>query len=373
METSGYVPAIRVDLSDLADLVVRPGPAATVYLTTDPAVENASSHSQLRWRAVREDLAAQGTPEKVLDTVDDLVPDAHRWGGCLTVVAGSDGVRLVESHPEPPVRDLGRWAELCSVGAVIEWRQMEPAHLLVLVDRQGADLIAYRARQPDVVREVKGDTYPIHGAAVGGWAQRHHQAKVLENWEQNASLVAQQVVDLAKSIDSQVIAVAGDVRARELLLEALPAELAAEVVQVDGGRAPDGSEDRIAEEVVTAAAAAAARVTREALAKFKEEKGQGERAADGASATIEALARSQVAVLLLHDDPEDTRMAWFGPEPGHIATSRDDLEGMGVREPKQGRLADVAIRAALGTGADVRVVPAHGGPSDGVGALLRWS
>jgi hypothetical protein len=33
---------------------------------------------------------------------------------------------------------------------------------------------------------------------------------------------------------------------------------------------------------------------------------------------------------------------------------------------------DVAIRAALGTGAGVRLVPKAGGPTDGLGAILRW-
>jgi hypothetical protein len=59
----------------------------------------------------------------------------------------------------------------------------------------------------------------------------------------------------------------------------------------------------------------------------------------------------------------------------HVGGSRAQLEAMGVPagDIKQGRLADVAIRAALGTGAGVRVVPEHGGPAEGVGALLRWS
>ncbi|MBV9411271.1 MAG: hypothetical protein JO148_06730, partial [Acidimicrobiia bacterium] len=48
------------------------------------------------------------------------------------------------------------------------------------------------------------------------------------------------------------------------------------------------------------------------MAKFREERGQGDRAADGPAATLEAMSRSQVEVLLVHADPDDTRTAWFG-------------------------------------------------------------
>lgn len=377
METAGPVPDIRTDLADLAGVVTRPGPVATVYLTTDPEVENASVLSEQRWRALREELAGQGAPAEVIERVGELVPDAHHAGRCLCVVAGADGVRLRESHAEPPARDVARWAELPSLVPIIEWRQMEPAHLLVLVDRQGADLIAYRPRRPDLVGEVKGTTYPVHDAAAGGWAQRHHQQNVRGNWEQNAGQVAAEVVQVAKATDAEVIVVAGDVRARQLFIDALPTDLAVRCVPVDGGRGPDGSEDVVAEQAVRAAATAAARVTRDVLAKFREEIGQRDRAVDGAAATISALARAQAALLLVHDDlndgPADGRTAWYGPEPGHVATSRGDLEAMGVRDARQGRLADVLVRAALGTGADVRVVPEHGGPSEGAGAILRWS
>jgi hypothetical protein len=375
MKSPGLVPDTGVDLSDLAKLVTMPAPVATIYLTTDADVENAASRSALRWRAVRDDLASQGAPEEVLVAIDSVVPDAHHAGGCLTVVAGTEGVRLAESHPDAPTRDVGRWAELASLAPLIEWRQTEPAHLVVLVDRQGADLIAYRPRGADLIEEVKGGTHPIHPTSTGGWSQRRHQARVQENWAHNAARVAEEVAQLAKAVEAQLIVVAGDVRARELLMAALPTELAGRTSQISGGRGPDGSEDHVSAEVVREVAAVAAGVTRDVLAEFKEERGQHDRAADGVPATIAALARAQAGLLLVNDDLGHERAAWFGPEPSHIGARRSDLEAMGVaaRDIREGRLADVAIRAALGTGAAIRVVPEHGGPSDGIGALLRWS
>ena len=81
---------------------------------------------------------------------------------------------------------------------------------------------------------------------------------------------------------------------------------------------------------------------------------------------------AQVDVLLVHDDPDEDRQAWFGPEPIHVALTEDMVAAMGVDQPRQARLADVAVRAALGTGAGVRVVP-PAGASEGLGAILRWS
>jgi hypothetical protein len=56
----------------------------------------------------------------------------------------------------------------------------------------------------------------------------------------------------------------------------------------------------------------------------------------------------------------------------HIASAPDELRELGVDEPHEARLVDVAIRAALGTGAGVRVIPEHGPVSEAIGGLLRW-
>src|SRR5207249_7216531 len=113
--------------------------------------------------------------------------------------------------------------------------------------------------------------------------------------------------------------------------------------------------------------------TTELLHKLREELGQGDRGVTGPAATIGALARGQVEVLLLADDPDDTRRAWFGPDPAQVATTVDDVRAMGVARPIEGRLGDVLLRATLGTGAGVRIAPAAAVLEEGVGAILRWA
>jgi hypothetical protein len=71
---------------------------------------------------------------------------------------------------------------------------------------------------------------------------------------------------------------------------------------------------------------------------------------------LAALDAGQVETLLVHDEPTEDRRARF------------DRDGTSV----EGRLADVAIRAAHFSGADVRVVPDAIVGGDCVAALLRW-
>ena len=63
--------------------------------------------------------------------------------------------------------------------------------------------------------------------------------------------------------------------------------------------------------------------------------------------------------------------AWSGPEPLHIGLDEANVRAMGVDEPWEARAIDVAIRAALGSGAEVRVVP-KSVVDRNLGAILRF-
>ena len=116
-----------------------------------------------------------------------------------------------------------------------------------------------------------------------------------------------------------------------------------------------------------------ARRDKEALLDaFEGELGQHDRAVQGAARTLGALSRSQVEVLLVREELEPERTAWFGPDAGQVAPDRATLQQLGVEAPTEAALVDVAITAALGTGASVLVLPADEGPDEGIGALLRW-
>jgi hypothetical protein len=373
MESSGVTPSVAVRPSELVELAHASGPFATVYLTTEAEIENAAPRSELRWKALREHLTNEGAATDVLAAIDPSVVNAHRFGQCLAVVANTTGVVHVEHHQEPPKRDLGRWSPLPSLAPLIEWRQSSPPHVVVLADRRGADLFVFRPGAADGHREAGGASDPLTRSAPGGWSQRRYQQRAENTWERNADDVAKELARLVDESAARVVIAAGDVRALQLLQEALPDEITSILELVDGGRSPDGSLGSIADDVVRLVATVAARDTVAIVEKFREERGQADRAAEGPAATLAALAASQVEVLLVHDDPADQRQAWFGEEPGQLALNPDDVRELGARMPQAARLPDVAIWAALRTGAGVRIVPQAGGPGDGIGAILRWS
>jgi peptide subunit release factor 1 (eRF1) len=109
------------------------------------------------------------------------------------------------------------------------------------------------------------------------------------------------------------------------------------------------------------------------LQRFQEEVGQRDLAVQGKDNTLEALSRAQVETLLVYDHVEDDRPAFFTSEPVPVAATEARLGEMGVEPRTKGRMVDVVIRAALGTGAGVRIIPAESGVADNVGALLRWA
>jgi hypothetical protein len=194
------------------------------------------------------------------------------------------------------------------------------------------------------------------------------------------------------------VAAAGDVRALQLLREQAPKRVR-ELLCVVGGEY--GSLEAVLAEADKLAADRVEADNRALLDRLAEELGQaavpgagrGDRAVEGAAATLAALARGQVATLLLTGlFLDDRRTAWFGPAPTDVAADRDALAGLGVPDPVEGRLVDVAVRAALGTGAEVRVLdpgdetrsaegrgathdapaPPEHAPAEGLGALLRF-
>lgn len=384
MESSGTTPPggqSPAAVPDIAATFDGPGPFVTVYLGTAAAVAQAAQQSELRWKALRGGLEEAGAPAEALAAIDPLVADAHQKGRTLAVVADGGGLRLARHEPEPPARDAGWVAPLPRVGPLLEWAQTAVPHLVVLADRAGADIVVFTrgvdrtgsGEAPVLsVGEENGDDPTLRRNSPGGWSQRRYQNRAENLWEQNAKAVADQVAALVNETGARLVVVAGDVRALQLLREHLPEAVVELLREVDGSRAPGSGLDEIADDVVKLAATVAAEDTVAFLRQFKEERGQRDLAAAGVQPTIEALAAARVDTLLIHDDPDDDRRAWFGPEPGMVALDGRTLSDMGVENPREARLVDVAIRAAFATGSAVRIVPSAGSVKEGIGAILRF-
>lgn len=374
MESSG--PSQRVARqvlgADVLGVFDGAAPFVSVYLDVTAGVEQAARKALLHWKSARRDLEAKGAPLRALDAIEASLPTASGDGDTLAVIADAEGVRHRSFQPEPPTRDVARVGALPYVAPLLEWRQSMPNHVVVLADRKGADIFASVRDGADVERHFEGDTVEITRVHAGGWSQRRFQQRAEDAWEANAADVARIVTKLVDRLEVRVVAAAGDVRAMQFLRDELPERARSVLHVIEGTRAEDGSIDEVADEVTRVVATAVAGDTVALMEKFREEHGQHDKAADGPARTIEALAASRVETLLVHDDPDDERTCWIGPDPAHIATDRNAVAAMGVAEPAEARLVDALIRAAAGTGAGVWITPKAGGPTDGVGALLRW-
>jgi hypothetical protein len=390
-----------VHQAEIARVFETDGPFTSVYMDTEGDVEQAADRVALRWKNLRGSMLAAGVPEGTVAAIDPLVEGSHTAGATLAVIAGVDGPRYVANLPDPPPRDtLLRHGALPDVLPLLASAQAAVPHLAVLTDRTGADMAA-RGVADDQARaeRVEGRVTPhLHKAQAGGWSQPrfHHRAEAI--WESNASEVADALARLVDQVRPRFVAAAGDVRALQLLREQAPKRVR-ELLTVVGGEY--GSLEAVFAEADKLAAAAEEADNRALLDRLAEELGQAadpgadraDRAVEGAGATLAALARGQVATLLLTGlFLDDRRTAWFGPAPTDVAADRDTLAGLGVPGPVEGRLVDVAVRAALGTGAEVRVLdpadetrPATGrgathdapappehAPAEGLGALLRF-
>jgi len=360
--------------TDLTDLLRHEGPFATVYLTSRSDVPNAAQELDRRWKPVRQSLAAQGATDAMLDALDAAVARTnHAAGYTLALVAAGDEVLLDWHLPERPSQDVGWLTSVRRVATVLEAAQTLLPHLVVLVDRTGADLYGFTASGRAIERAVGDDDgQDVQKVQAGGWSQRRYQARAVNEWKDNAHDVADEVARLAKRIDARLIAVGGDVYAVGFLKDALPVELQPKVREIDGAtRHPDGGSDHVADDVKRLVDTVVAAETATIVAKLKEERGQHDLAADGPARVVEALQKAQVATLLVHDDLDDDRTIWFGPDPLQIGTDEAAVRAMGVEEPWEARAVDVCIRAALGSGAEVRVVP-KATLDRNVGAILRF-
>jgi hypothetical protein len=370
MTRSGTRPAPQLDLGDLHDLVSRSGPFVSVYLPLDHAVEDAPRQNELRWRALRREVEDDASPS-ALEAIDRLVADAHRLASDeLAVLATGDDVVIIEgiegSRATKGTALVGATPRLVPLVAS---RQRAVPYVVALVDRRGADLIAVpRGGRVELEEVALSDAASERKLRMRG----RQQARAESGWEEGAEAIAAEVQALAERTGARLLVIGGDDRNSNALHDALPGDTF-EIVRHTGESRAAGSEGDLHDELRRLVHDVAARDSVAVLEKLREELGQEDRAVEGADDTIAALARGQVDLLLVHDDADDDRSAWFGEAFGALTRHRTELQEIGVDEPHEARLVDALVREALLTGAGVRVVPRAGGPAEGIGALLRWA
>ena len=355
-------------MTDLDDLITCSGRVATVVMNAPSALTDAAARFEANWQRARKQLAEADMDAAALEVMDGTVTGLHHGLGSSVVLVQCPGMdTFVEFLDDEVGEALVSYDTLPRLGALLESRQRSIPHVIVVADRAGADIMAIDGGSLVEAIDIEGTTEFIHRGHPGGWSQRRFQQRAENTWESNAAQVADQVAKVARAHGARMVAVAGDVRAVAFLHEHLPKDVSSITHELTGQ-----SDDRIAAETVRATADIVARDTREILEAHRDACGTGN-GADGATATAAALAQGRVATLLVHDDPRDERRGlvdleglWCSGDPTDTATLPEGSDAV------EARLVDVAIRCALRSDAEVHFVPRHGGPAEGIGAILRW-
>jgi hypothetical protein len=352
-------------------------PFVSVYLDTSGAHENANTELEVRWKDILHALDELGVDGATQDALTAARGDS-RLGSTRALVAAGGRVRYAESWPGRVDHDIVRVGSLPYLLPVLCREQQRVAHVIALVDRRGADILAYRGdTAPDVVDGLDATPYPIHKTGAGGWAAHRYENTVEENWRKGAKAVAELIRGAVDDVGAEVVFVAGDVKETALVLDHL-ATVRARVERIRGGRAVDGSDTHVADAVTERLEGYGRARDAEVLTTFADGLGDGNGrplSVDGPAPTVAALRAAAGATLLVSPAAEGQITAWFGPDLLQLALTPKELADEGVEVVGKGDLLDVAVRAALGGDASVRVVPADAdrAPTEGIGAILRYS
>ncbi len=372
------------------------GPFASLYLPTPSLGPQAARDATLRWKNLRRDLAEAGAAEQTLAAMDDAVgvdtwavrnrPKAdpsntaptppvddeaeHAAGQALVVIAAGGDVLLRRPIPDGVGDGAARFAALPWLMPLLEAEQVQAPYLVVLLDRTGAEIWGVGREGRSIDREIDGADWPITRVAAGGWSQRRLQQRAINTWEANAAEVARDVARLAVDLGAERVLVAGEEHSVSAFRGAAPGSLAPLLHTMErGARDERGNAPQVADEVDRHVRSIEAEHTVAVIEQLRSQL-PSRRAVLGAEPVLAALRLGLVDLLLVHDDAEDRRTAWFGADPTAVALDAELLRSLGTDELEQARLVDVAVRSALLLGGSVRAVPGAV-LEDGVGALLR--
>ena len=354
-------------LDRITSLLDDPGPFATAYAEVSRAQEDGDTLAELAARAAHDELVDQGAPASVAEQVRDrLAASTHRPAPVSRcVVASERGVLLDELTAVHRAHPRHTWDVLPDLAEWVQDASLVVPYVLALVDHQGGKVQTFAdgGPQPDREAEVTDDSDHVQRVSAGGWSQARWQRSTEEVWARNAGEVVEEIRRQVTNGPSLLV-LAGDVRSRQLVegeLQNLPAD----VVQLDrGGRAEDGGDEALENEIreVLRGQLIASRLDR--LHELGQQLGRGDRMAVGVRDVAEAFVRGQVDTLYL--DP--VQSAEHELEPG--AYPGLAFGAVQVTGPVQADRALIA--AACLTDADVITAGTEHLFGTPVAAVLRW-
>src|SRR5581483_7325350 len=253
-------------------------------------------------------------------------------------------------------------------------------HLLPLasaVDAEGA-LVAVISRERGIVyrfesgrlEEVVDQSEEQPGQhEQGGWSQARYQRHIDHLVQQHLKLVGDELDRRVQGGRLRIVVVGAD-EMRGDFESALSNEAREAIIgwtTAEGHAGPN----ELLEVVRPLLDEARAREDEEALARFDEHRGRGERAAAGWKQVLDAASDARVDLLFVEEGAKER--AWECPQCGRASADGGScpLDGAKLEERDDG--ADLALRHTVANGGSiVRVGAGALGDAKGIGALLRY-
>lgn len=368
----------------LSNLLAEHGPWTVAYV--DGHGDRPRPEEEGERRAIRDGLRAVGAPEQDVESIDRaLLKDEGVPAPSTQYLLVRHG--KVEIDEQFTGARLGaqvlRHGPVPEVVPLLRHRASDISYLLVETGRDGAEMRLRRAHRTGDIREaeVEGREHEhLQKVREGGLSHRRIQAHAEEVWKHNQSEVADAVDRIVREHGPRFVVVAGDVRARQLLLDQLSSAAREVAVEVEAHTRPSGADDTPVDDAITRAIDDKLRdeitdVTNLASAD------NGAAGARGVDAVREALQEARVATLVLDArlvDSDGTAEALDAPP--WVSTGEGDTAG--ATRIGSVPLAEALARAAVLTDARVLIVEEEpladderrpDRPADHPLALLRWS
>jgi len=347
----------------------------TVHVDLSEDRENPEGLAESRRRSIRDRLHRLGADEPTVQAIDDALSTPSGLPSPFSRYLLARAGEVVVDEPIPGVTQgetlevgvLPRLAPLIATGVD------EFSYLVVQTSRDGGEVAIHRtgAFFPEATASIVGRTDALHKVKGGGSPHHDLHEHVEEVWKQNQQELAVEIDRLVREIRPRLLVVAGDIKARGLLLEAIGQAARSIAVELDANTRSDGTDGaRLDAFVAQQVAAVEQRDRADAIDLLRSRVSQERAAADvGLREVVGALQQAQVDTLFI-DIPAldgETLLALDGvPWVARPGDETGDAAEVGEVAAAEG-----VLRAALLT--DARILTAtQQALGAGAAALLRW-
>ncbi|MGV2951543.1 hypothetical protein ACNPM8_05120 [Glutamicibacter sp. AGC46] len=251
------------------------------------------------------------------------------------------------------------------------------SYLVAEVSKDGGEVHLYNTASPERLgsRGIVGLPEEIHHArkVPGEYDQPKAQAAADEMARRNADEVAELISEMSNENYVRLIILSGDIKARELVLGAVPVALKDYVEVIDSHTRTGGADTKQVDAQITKLVEEVkAKSLAELESKIAAQSGNGKaQLAVGLDEVVTALQSAQAEMVLVGQYQSEHTLRALSAEPWIAHQDGDDHAELVVGEWPA---PEVLLRATALTDASIRYVPDSVIPDGaGIAALLRWA